>query len=79
MRKHHVSINISLKWGVIQKVRDSWKSFFGWVKSVVPYFPTQRIVTDGALYIDKGFREAVGDKTPLIVCGILSEKYVNPS
>jgi len=56
---------------VSQERKDSWASFFTWVKSVVPSFSPKCIVTDGALYIDDGFKEAIGrsvGRTLHIVC-----------
>ena len=48
--------------------KDSWKSFFEWVKKKQPAFNPKCVVTDGALYIDDGFRDAIGNKAEHIVC-----------
>ena len=53
---------------VSKERKDSWRSFFEWVKGVVPSFDPKCIVTDGALYIDTGFKEAIGSKALNIVC-----------
>jgi len=48
--------------------KSSWKSFFDWVKNVVPAFNPKCIVTDGALYIDDGFKAAIRGKALNVVC-----------
>ena len=46
----------------------SWKNFFQWVKSVVPTFNPDCIITDGASYISKSFQSVVPSDTVHIVC-----------
>jgi len=47
---------------VSREFLDSWHSFFMWVKTVVPSFNPDTIVTDGALYINDGFKKVVPKK-----------------
>jgi len=46
----------------------SWKSFFEWIKSIVPSFKPKCIVTDGASYIHTAFNQVIRSKTVNIVC-----------
>jgi len=53
--------NIRLTCMSISKLekKQSWTAFFKWVKSLIPDFEPECIITDGASYIDKSFRSVV--------------------
>jgi len=49
-----------------EKVR--WKSFFLWVKSIVPSFNPKCIISDGAAYIYNAFSEVMGFEAVHVTC-----------
>ena len=48
--------------------KESWKSFFSWVKTIAPTFKPKCFVSDGASYIHKAFDETISRDTFHINC-----------
>ena len=51
-----------------EEKKESWTSFFEWVKITVPEFNPDCIVTDGAKYIDTSFNSVMGTHAVHIIC-----------
>ena len=60
-KKNHHTILAAMSLASRER-KSSWKSFFEWVKNVVPAFNPKYIVTDGAFNIDDVFKAAVFGK-----------------